>query len=186
MPLHNGDVMKTILRMAPLLLLICLPVQGQQAKKGQAQDSLDPYYKHIKALATPNRIELLAVGFIPMEKLRGLDCKDPKYLCNPPDGLPVRILATTVLVGKAAEKIAALWRQLEPGNSMGCFAPGYIMRFYTQDQLLLETEVCFHCCNASLPNYGLVGICGSDKAFASFQKKVMEVLPYPRIKIESK
>ena len=68
---------------------------------------------------------------------------------------------------------------------MGCFAPGYVLRFYSQGQLLLETEVCFHCCNASLPNHGLGGICGNDKAFTSFEKKVMEMLPYPRVRTEN-
>ena len=155
-------------------------------RKGQPQDSPDPFDRHIKALPIPNRIELLAVGFIPIEKLKGLDCKDPKHLCKPPDGLPVRILASAIVVGKAAERIAALWRRLEPGDSMGCFAPGYVLRFYAQDQLLLETEVCFHCCNASLPHYGLAGICGSEKAFMNFEKIIMEVLPYPRVKVENK
>lgn len=150
------------------------------------QKDPDPYFKHIKALPSPDKIELLAVGWIPIEKLKELDCNDRKYLCKPPYGLPVQILASTVLVGKAAERISALWRQLKPGNSMGCFAPGYVIRFYAQDQLLLETEVCFHCCNASLPNYGLAGICGSTKPFGSVKEKIMEMLPYPRTRTESK
>jgi len=169
-----------------LLPLVCFPVLGQRSRRLANQDQSDPIYKFIKRLPELDRIEILAVGSIPSEKLDELDCKDPKNLCNPPYGPPVKILASTVLVGKAAERISALWRQLEPGNSMGCFVPGYVMRFYSKEERLLETEVCFHCCNASLPNYGLAGICGSKKAITGFEKKVMEVLPYPRVRTETK
>lgn len=137
----------------------------------------DSYDKYVKTLPLPDKVDILTINLLPLDNPQSIDCSDPKILCHPLNGLPVKMLNSISLKGRDAEKVATLWRRLEPGNGMGCFGPAYLLRFYNQDKLLLDTEVCFHCCNITLPNYGIVSICGNKRAFNTFKKSLTGILP---------
>jgi hypothetical protein len=54
------------------------------------------------------------------------------------------------------------------------------LRFYQKDKLLLMTDVCFGCCNVTLPNSGIRSICGNEEALKSFKSFVTTELPFPK------
>jgi hypothetical protein len=74
----------------------------------------------------------------------------------------VRILASTILLNDEAAQFAKVWRGLKRGVGAGCFVPAYQLKFYSNDKLLLETDVCFHCHNLTLLNDGLFEHWGFD------------------------
>ncbi len=168
--------MKNLIGATSILgLLICCPGYAQRTDDDPA------YHKYVTALPVVDKVEVLAVDGIPPNEWKNVDCTKPDIICKLPNRMPVRLLASKTLSGENANKISMLWRNLRRGNGAGCFAPGYVLRFYQNDKLLLVTEVCFHCCNITLPNEGIASMCGSEKAITRFKKFVTTELPYPKL-----
>jgi hypothetical protein len=51
------------------------------------------------------------------------------------------------LQGDIVQQIAHLWRQLPPDEQMRCHNPPFGLRFYRENELLLEGSVCWECNN---------------------------------------
>jgi hypothetical protein len=52
--------------------------------------------------------------------------------------------------------------------------------FYAGSERILRSEVCFGCCNITIPSSGIRSICGDEKALELFKKFVTDTLPYPK------
>ena len=62
------------------------------------------------------------------------------------------ILSSRTLLGDEAERFATMWRRLKRGPGAGCFVPAYNIRFFSNESLVLDTQVCFGCDNITLPD----------------------------------
>jgi hypothetical protein len=51
------------------------------------------------------------------------------------------------LQGASADRIAELWRNLQPGEQMRCHIPPFGLRFYSSDKLIYEASICWRCNN---------------------------------------
>lgn len=138
-------------------------------------DPEDPFYKMTVGLPEVDKVELLYVT--PRRKDHA-----PKTQPNtvereePPFG-QVEITAQNTLRGEAAEDFAAQWRKLIRGPGAGCFAPAYGIRFWAKDQILLETNVCYHCRNLIIPGDGIRGFNAEGKSGKELLKRLKELLP---------
>ena len=65
---------------------------------------------------------------------------------------PIRILATRTLLNHDAAVVTNIWRRLKRSTSNACFAPAYLLKFYSNDRELFATIVCFACQNIMLPD----------------------------------
>ena len=65
-----------------------------------------------------------------------------------------KVLASATLQGEAAEGFTQVWRNLNAATGAGCFSPAYNVKFYSGEQLLFGSTVCFHCHNLTLPDEG--------------------------------
>jgi len=63
------------------------------------------------------------------------------------------VLGEVRVTGVDAERIAALWRALPPGEQARCHNPPYGLRFWLSGEKLLEASICWECDNV----YGYVG-----------------------------
>lgn len=63
-----------------------------------------------------------------------------------------KVLASATLQGEQAEGFTRVWRNLNAGTGAGCFSPAHNVKFYSGEQLLLDSTVCFHCHNLTLPS----------------------------------
>lgn len=61
--------------------------------------------------------------------------------------------ASPRLRGTAATEVAALWRGLPPGEMMRCHIPGFGLRFWRGEEMVVLASLCWKCNNAR----GLVG-----------------------------
>jgi len=165
-----------------LLLTICqlLLAQTRSVEKSQVGE-LDPFARLVTNLRKADRVVIIATDSakrtLPSAESAPSAAEDdlPSYL---------RRLATVELKGEKAEELWRLWRGLKNGNGMGCFAPGYLLDFYSGKERILRTEVCFRCCNVTIPNSGGDGIrsiCGDGKALGLFKEFVTRELPYPMV-----
>jgi hypothetical protein len=92
------------------------------------------------------------------------------------------ILASKVLLNDEAEQFARVWRGLRRGGGSLSFTPEYQLEFYSGDELLLKTDVCFHCRNLTLPNGGNHQEWGFDakgKTGQALLKLLKALLPSP-------
>jgi hypothetical protein len=64
----------------------------------------------------------------------------------------ITVLSSKILTSDDAEQFAKLWRRLKRGSGAGCFVPAYNLKFFANEDLLLDTEVCFGCDNLTLPD----------------------------------
>jgi hypothetical protein len=150
------------LKLIALLLLVSLLVTVNvigQTKKGKRKthkqtigkgyvpkewppekDSL--FYKRTVALPRVDRVELY--------KLDKLNLKDEEGGIKAPRAGKAHVAASKILTEQDAENFTVTWRALKRGTGAGCFAPGYYIKFYSGDHLILETSVCFHCSNLTL------------------------------------
>jgi hypothetical protein len=175
MPHSSVKAMKKVIYAASILFLfLCCPTYAQPR---QADD--DPtYQKYVLGLPSVDKVEVLAVnGFLPKEGEK-VDCARPDIICNL-SRYPMIILVSKTLSGKDADRLSMLWRSLRRGNGAGCFAPGYVLRFYQSNKLLLAAEVCFQCCNIKLPGAGIASMCGNEQALDRFKGFVTTELPFP-------
>jgi hypothetical protein len=51
------------------------------------------------------------------------------------------------VTGNTAQKIAALWRSLPPGEPARCHIPPFGLRFFLREKLLAEASICWECNN---------------------------------------
>ena len=133
----------------------------------------DPLLEKVTKLPEIDKVDILAVH---RKGFKKPDCTRSDIVCSEFGG---KILASKTLSGDDAKKIAGLWRKLRHGNGAACFSPAYVLRFYQKRKLLLMTDVCFHCCNVTLP--GITSICGDDQAFRTFEDFVITQVPFPEI-----
>jgi hypothetical protein len=89
----------------------------------------------------------------------------------------IRVLKTKTLVGDDAESFAKIWRQLNQGSSNACFAPAYLLRFYSGDQQLFETIVCFHCRNLMLTDGEFWGFDADNPVGSKLLKELQILFP---------
>ena len=170
----------TLLRISFIVtLVIALGVSFFAQNKPKPE--VTPYEKYVIALPATDKVEILAVRGLSTDEQKGVDCHRADIICS--GFMPQQIVAAKTLTGADANRISMRWRKLRRGNGAGCFAPAYILRFYQKDELLLATDVCFHCCNITLPGEGGDGIasmCGNESAIADFKDFVTTTLPYPQ------
>jgi hypothetical protein len=106
-----------------------------------------PFYKYTVALPPVDKIEIYRLG------RRNLK-SDEEGMWVPEAGKS-QIVASTILYGKKAERLAVKWRALKHSTGAACFVPAHYLRFYSGSRLLLDTTICFGCSHFSLPtNYG--------------------------------
>ena len=53
------------------------------------------------------------------------------------------------LDGDAAQRIAALWRRLPPGEQARCHTPPFGLRFRTGERVVCQASLCWECNNSS-------------------------------------
>jgi hypothetical protein len=140
----------------------------------------DFFADSITGLPEIDRVELLTVVGVSLNRGEKADCSDPSIICG--RFMPYRILGTRSLTGDSATSLGKLWRKLKPGNGMGCFSPAYLLGFYRKDQLLVEAEVCFHCQNVGVSGEVMGAIAGDREAYRAFSEFVRTALPYPEPK----
>jgi len=152
------------------------PAQTRRGRKVRAEDK-DPFTKYVTNLRRVDRIVVTATGSA-KPVLPSVEGVKP-----PSEGdLPANLsrLASLELKGEKAEELWRLWRGLKNGNGAGCFAPGYLLDFYAGDERVLRTQVCFHCCNVTIPESGIRSMCGDERALHLFQQFVTREVPYPQ------
>ncbi len=150
-----------------------------QTKKDNEKDV---FKESVTNLPPIDKIEILAVKWLNSVKREEIDCTKPDIVCSQ---FPARILASKTIVGDDAKKLSNLWRNLKNGNGAGCFAPAYVLRFYQKDKIILTTDVCFHCCNITLPESGIRSVCGNETAIIAFEDFVTTQVPFPEQKQEN-
>lgn len=90
---------------------------------------------------------------------------------------PIRILTTKTLLNHEAESFTSTWRQLKRGSSSACFAPAYLLEFYSAKRELFQTIVCFRCSNLMLTDGDYWGFDADGPAGARLLKKLKALLP---------
>lgn len=148
---------------AILILLLCLPAYSQQRRQ-----SLDPFHDFVTALPPVDKVEVLTVTPLQTDEVNKVDCTRSDLVCVH-GRFPLQIGAARTLTGEAARGISELWRNLKRGKRVRCFSTTHVLRFYRGDKLLLETEVCIHCHNITLPDKQIVSISGSMEALYRLQ-----------------
>jgi hypothetical protein len=141
-------------------------------------DPETPFYKMTVRLPAVDKVELLYV--IPRRKDHTSETQPNTVEREEPSFGQVEITAQNTLSGEAAEDFAAQWRKLLRGPGAGCFAPAYGIRFWAKDQILLETNVCYHCRNLLLPgnrNTEIWGFNAEGKSGKELLKRLKELLP---------
>ncbi|HMO80193.1 MAG TPA: hypothetical protein PKD24_05330 [Pyrinomonadaceae bacterium] len=160
-----------------LLILSFLASCSAVYAQTKQPDERTLFSQSVTDLPAVDKVEIFAVEGIRTNR-KDIDCTQPDIVCSMISG---KILASKTLSGEDANKIADLWRDLRNGNGAACFAAAYVLRFYQNDKLLLVTDVCFHCCNVTLPGTGIRSICGDREAFVSFKDLVTTELPFPKL-----
>ena len=110
-----------------LLLLLCIvPTAFGQSRRYMGRREYSPYTRN---LPTIDKVQLLKL------KLIG-------------DQWNGDILATKVLKGADAQKVASLWRRQTYTSALAaCHNPAYAIKFYSQRKLLVYASVCWSCNN---------------------------------------
>jgi hypothetical protein len=153
-----------IIPLTALVLVLSFSAGQSQTKRTQN----DPFRKFVTTLPAVNRIEILSVNTFQTEDAKTVDCTQPDVVCRP--GLfPLKITETRKIEGAEAIKVGRLWRNLKRGDPYGgCFLPSHILRFYGNDQLILDSVFCL-CGRITLPNIGVVGVLGSMENWYRFR-----------------
>lgn len=169
-------VRSNFVRIIPCVIFIyvCLfspAVHSQSYGKGS-----DPFRKFVKALPPIDRVEVIAVTPLVTDEVERVNCPRPGFVCAP-DTFPYELGAAETLIGEDAHRISAQWRKLERDylhNDDKCLTPDHILRFFQDDKLLLESQVCTLCRKITLPTIGVVSVAGSNDApYYQFQRFLM-------------
>jgi hypothetical protein len=151
--LKSQAIVKLIVSAAVLCCLIA-------AVSSQSRRVRGPFDQFVKRLPPVDRIEVVTLEPLLNDEVKTADCKRPGLVCAP-DGFPYRATSLKTLVGNEAQRMARLWRALardtfaRPNN---CLLPDHELRFFKNNQLLLDTEVCSLCRQITLPRIGVVAV----------------------------
>src|SRR5262249_19167030 len=142
----------------------------------------DPFYKMTVGLPTVDKVELVFVTPLSKDQASGAQPKTVEIegAFSGVPGAQFQIASQNILRDDAAEDFASLWRKILHGPGAGCFAPAYSIRFWAKDQMLLVTNVCYHCHNITIPENGSVEIRGFNaegKSGKELLKRLKELLP---------
>jgi hypothetical protein len=154
-----------------VIILVCLfsPAAHLQG------NGINPFRKFVKALPPVNKVEVIAVTPVVTDEVERSDCARPGFVCAPYT-FPYEIGTVKTLIGDDAYRISAQWRKLErdSNNDDKCLVPDHILRFYHDDKLLLESQVCALCRKITLPIMGVVSVAGSNEApYYHFQNSLI-------------
>jgi hypothetical protein len=110
-----------------LLLILCIaPAAFGQARHFMGRKEYLPYTRHLPHI---DQVELLKLKLIE-------------------DQWNGDILATKVLKGAEAQRVASLWRrQTYTSSQSACHNPAYAIKFYSQGKLLVYASICWSCNN---------------------------------------
>lgn len=162
--------MKTI--RCALVILICL---FSPAAYSQSNGN-DPFRNFVKALPPVDKIEIIDVTPLVTDDVERTDCSRPGLVCAP-DSFPYVMGAVKTLIGEDAYRISNQWRKLERDylhNDDKCLVPDHILRFFKDDKVLLESQVCALCRKITLPRTGVVSVAGSNEApYYHFQNSLI-------------
>lgn len=162
--------MKTI--PCAVFILVCL---FSPAAHSQSNGS-NPFRKFVKALPPVDKVEVIAVTPLVTDEVERRDCARLGFVCAP-DTFPYEIGAVKTLIGEDAYRISAQWRKLERDylhNDDKCLVPDHILRFFQDDKVLLESQVCTLCRKITLPTMGVVSVAGSNEApYYHFQNSLI-------------
>jgi hypothetical protein len=113
-----------------LLLLLCsIPAAFGQSRRFMGHKEYLPYTRNLPRI---DKVELLKLKLIE-DRWNG------------------DILATKVLTGADARKVASLWRRQTYTSALAaCHNPAYAIKFYSQGKLLVYASVCWSCNNIFL------------------------------------
>lgn len=156
-----------------LVILVCL---SSPAAYSQSHVR-NPFRRFVKALPPVDRVEIIEVTPVVTDEAR-TDCARPGFICAP-DTFPYAMGAVKTLTGEDAHRISSQWRKLERDylqNQNKCLVPDHVLRFFKDDKLLLESQVCALCRKITLPTMGVVSVAGSAEApYHQFQDSL---IPY--------
>jgi hypothetical protein len=138
----------TLCRLAITLLLIACAVTyaSGQSRRFTGRKEYLPYTRNLPKV---DRVEILKL------KLAG-------------DAWNGDILATKVLEGAGAQKVASLWRRQTYTSALAaCHNPAYAIKFYSRGRLLAYASVCWSCNNIFMitPNLKMT------QSFRGYDKK---------------
>jgi hypothetical protein len=110
-----------------LLLIVCIvPATLGQSRRFMGRKEYLPYTRNLPHI---NKVELLKLKLIE-------------------DQWNGDILATKVLQGAEAQRVASLWRrQTYTSSQSACHNPAYAIKFYSQGKLLVYASICWSCNN---------------------------------------
>jgi hypothetical protein len=146
-------------------------------------DPEDPFYEMTVGLPDVDKIELFYVTLRQKDQTPNTQPNTAETGEFPLSGLAgkeYQISDQNTLAGEAAKDFAAQWRRLLRGPGAGCFMPAYSIRFWAKDQILLETEVCYHCHNVRITENGrseIRGFNAEGKSGKDLLERLKELLP---------
>ncbi len=120
------------------------PVKVIKPAEEWAAEPDSTFYKFITALPEIEKVDLY---YYRSRK------RNPFYYDEPPlgtvkqFGMPVDVISSKTLNNTDAKSFAFMWRRMLRGSGAGCLAPAYRVRFYANNKLVLESDLCFHCHN---------------------------------------
>ena len=159
-----------------LLLLLCRPGASQtQQQRDELKADREAFARSVTNLPRPDRVVVSALS-----ARRATESDEPDDLNNGRSHTRLTRVASAELKGREAESLWLLWRGLRNGNGAGCFSPVYLLDFYDGEARTLRTQVCFHCCNVTIPGNGIRSVCGDAAAFEGFKNFLTRALPYPK------
>ncbi len=126
-------------RLSLVLILLAAGCSGTPEERWEAAK-----VRQTTGLPTVTRAEIFVVGD-PDD-----DVPEPRFPIYPYENF-APILDQCELTGAKAEELAAIWRScnFEIGGSL-CHNPVYALRFYSDEDLVLETSLCWECDNCFL------------------------------------
>ena len=90
----------------------------------------------------------------------------------------VRIVSSKTVEGLDAERFAGIWRRQKQGAGNACFAPAFLLRFYSDGKLYFETILCFVCHNLMLSDDGEIeGFDAAGKEGQELLNAIKSLLP---------
>lgn len=146
-------------------------------------DPEDPFYKMTVGLPAVDKVELFYLGWRQKDQTTDTQPDTVEKDEFPLEGnirYQYQISDQNRLEGEAAEAFAAQWRKLLRGPGMGCFAPAYAIRFWAKGQIALETHICYHCHNLTIPKGGrseIGGFNSEGKSGKDLLERLKELLP---------
>ena len=120
-----------------LLLILCIvPATFGQSRRFMGRKEFLPYTRKLPHI---DKVELLKLKLIE-------------------DQWNGDILATKVLQGAEAQRVASLWRrQTYTSSQSACHNPAYAIKFYSQGKLLVYASICWSCNNIFMMTPKLTG-----------------------------